>query len=227
MISLFSRNSLLFLFSFSFFASFSLKAADRIQDPEAIYLTSLPSQKPLLLKIQETTGVYATRTFQARLRNFTDGTEVQLIAYSPKSYLVKNPKTKHEGWVKSIHIEKIDPKVLEKLLAEAKEEQTFQEAIKNKEVLAGMTFEHVKKALGKPSEKSFRQDENGRYDQWSYIEYKSTSEVRPIQNPQTGEIFYQSHRVKIPVGSLDIEFKNGRVSAIQKTSGNHSSGKRY
>jgi hypothetical protein len=188
-----------------------------LRDPEAFYVEGLPGVDAIILKIEGLTPVYATRNLTAHVGNFIAGEEVILIAHHPDSYLVRARKAKLEGWVSPQTISPIDPLLLKEAQIALEDEKRYQEGIKKREVIAGMTYDHVLKAIGKPENKSFRQDETGRYDRWSYVEYDTIIEQRPYRDVYTGQLLYQSVRVKIPVGSLDIEFTQGRVSALERT----------
>jgi hypothetical protein len=188
-----------------------------LRDPEALYIEGLPGIDAIILKVQGPTPVYATRNLTAHVGNFIAGEEVILIAHHADSYLVRAPKGKLEGWVSPQYISAIDPVLLKEAQAAIEEEKRYQEAIKKKEVIAGMTYDHVLKAIGRPENKSFRQDETGRYDRWSYIEYETIIEQHPYRDAYTGQTLFRSVRVKVPVGSLDIEFTHGRVSALERT----------
>jgi len=187
-----------------------------LRDPEALYLDGLAGTTPVVLKVQSLTPVYATRNLTAHVGNFVANEEVILVAHHPDSYLVRAKAGKLEGWVSPKTVSSPDPAVIKTLRAAIEEESRYQNAIKKKEVIAGMTFDHVLQTLGKPDNKSFREDENGRFDLWSYVTYETVIEQRPYRDPVTGQIFTESVRVKVPSGSLDIEFKGGRVSAVEK-----------
>ncbi|NJK92177.1 MAG: hypothetical protein HC904_10310 [Blastochloris sp.] len=72
-----------------------------------------------------------------------------------------------------------------------------------------MSFDHVQSSLGKPSNKSFRSDEKGRLDIWSYVDYERRTEFRQAIDPLTRKVVQIPFTVKVPVGSLNIEFKTG------------------
>lgn len=187
-----------------------------LRDPEALYLDGVSGMAPVVLKVQALTPVYATRNLTAHVGNFVANEEVILVAHHADSYLVRAKTGKLEGWVSPKNVSAPDPAIIKTLRAAVEEELRYQNAIQKKEVISGMTFEHVLKALGKPDNKSFREDENGRFDLWSYIAYDTQIEQRPYRNPLTGQIYMETVRVKVPVGSLDVEFKGGRVSAVEK-----------
>lgn len=187
-----------------------------LRDPEALYLDGVSGMAPVVLKVQALTPVYATRNLTAHVGNFVANEEVILVAHHTDSYLIRAKTGKLEGWVSPKNVSAPDPAIIKTLRAAVEEELRYQNAIQKKEVISGMTFEHVLKALGKPDNKSFREDENGRFDLWSYIAYDTQIEQRPYRNPLTGQIYMETVRVKVPVGSLDVEFKGGRVSAVEK-----------
>lgn len=188
-----------------------------LRDPEAIYLDRIEGLAPIILKVQSTAPVYASRSLTAHTANLVPGDEVRLIAHHPKAFLVRSLRGRPEGWVRPNLLSTPDPEALKLLLAAVEEESRYQASITQKEVIAGMSFDHVLKALGKPDRKSFRKDENGRFDLWSYIDYETRLEPQPYYDIYAQRTLVRYVRVKIPTGSMDIEFKEGRVSAVQRT----------
>lgn len=198
----------------SFILIFSSAFAGIEQDPESFYLR--PDHNITLTAIRAT-AVYGTRSLMPLLKTFPQDTQVRLIAYHPNALLIRDIKSGYEGWVLPDDWTEIDPKLISQIEAEAKEELSFKDAIKNEEVLPGMSFEHVMAALGKPTTKSFRSDEKGRFDIWTYTEFQRVTQYRQIVNPTTGRLESVPYTVKVPVGSMNVEFKSGRVSATERT----------
>jgi hypothetical protein len=194
----------------------SLAVAD-LRDPEAVYLDRISDLPPIILKVQTTAPVFASRSLTAHTANLIPGDEVRLLAHHPSAYLVRALRGRTEGWVSPTHLSEPPPESLKLLFAAIEEENRYQTAIQNKEVIAGMTFDHVLKALGKPDRKSFREDEHGRFDLWSYIEYETRTEQQPYYDTYAQRTLIRYIRVKVPVGSTEIEFKEGRVTAVQRT----------
>jgi hypothetical protein len=183
-------------------------------DPEVFYLKA---EKTQILKAKSATPVYANRQLQPFVKSFIQGEELELMAYHPKALLVKNTRTGYEGWVEPSYVSDVDPQWISRLKAEAEEAKIFDEAIKDEEVLPGMSFEHVQKALGKPTNKTFRSDEKGRLDIWAYVDFERRTEYRQAVDPATRQLVNVAYVVKVQVGSLNVEFKNGRVSALERT----------
>jgi hypothetical protein len=184
------------------------------QDPDVLYLKA---DKVLLLKTLQATPVYANRSFQPQVKTFSQDQELQLLAYHPQALLVKNTSTGYEGWVDPALVTQIERARINQWKAEAEEAKAFAEAIKNEEVLPGMSFENVVQSLGKPTQKSFRSDEKGRRDLWSYVDFERRTEYRQSFDPLSGRVITIPYVVKVAVGSLDVEFHNGRVSAVERT----------
>jgi len=191
--------------------------ASDLRDTEAVYVDRIEGLEPIILKVQATTPVYASRTLTAHTANLVPGDEVRLIAHHPNAFLVRSQRGRPEGWVRPTLLSNPDPQALKLLLAAVEEENRYQASISKKEVIAGMSFDHVLKALGKPDRKSFREDENGRFDLWSYIEYETRMEQQPYFDTYAQRTLFRYVRVKVPAGSTEIEFKEGRVTAIQRT----------
>jgi hypothetical protein len=198
------------------FLAQSLASAD-LRDPEAVYLDRISGLPPIILKVQTTAPVYASRSLTAHTANFIPGDEVRLLAHHPNAFLVRAQRGRTEGWVRPTLLSEPPPESLKLLFAAIEEENRYQTAIQNKEVIAGMAFDHVLKALGKPDRKSFREDEHGRFDLWSYIEYETRIEQQPYFDTYAQRTLIRNVRVKVPAGSTEIEFKEGRVTAVQRT----------
>lgn len=192
----------------------SLLLAQFDPDPEIFYIQL---GTPLLLKAKTATPVYGNKSFQPLVKTFHQDEELELVAFHPKALLVKNTRTGYEGWIDPSYVDGLDHKKIEQLKAEVEETKVFAEAVKNEEVLPGMNYEHVQKALGKPTNKTFRTDEKGRLDIWAYIDFERRTEYRQGIDPVTRRLANVPYTVKVPVGSLNVEFKNGRVSAIERT----------
>ncbi|MEM6822303.1 MAG: hypothetical protein AAF558_10225 [Verrucomicrobiota bacterium] len=191
-------------------------SAQDLRDPDALYFDGLAGKTLIILEVKKATAVYATRTRNAYLRNFSVGDKVELVAYHPETFLVRESKSSFEGWVPAENLTPPDPEKIEEIQALLEEEKKYSAAIKEKKVISGMIPEHVRKVLGKPDETAFRTDENGRSDVWTYIEYDSVYQNRDYRDPTTGQVFYRRVRVKVPVSEKVVEFTNGRVTAIEK-----------
>jgi len=194
--------------------SYTALYAQLDRDPEVLYLKA---GKEIILITNQAAGVYATRSFTPLLKTFPQDTEVLLKGYHPAALLVTDRRTGYEGWIALDTVPELDPKMIALLKAEDEEEKTFALAIKKEEVLPGMSFENVQQALGKPTNKTFREDEKGRLDVWSYVDYERITEYRQAVDPVTRQVISIPYTVKIPIGSLNVEFKNSRVAAIERT----------
>jgi hypothetical protein len=188
-----------------------------LREPEALYLEDIDYPEKVILEIDRTVPVYASRTFNAFMRNFIAGERVELIAYSPLSYLVRNVKDGFEGWTPAKDMKPIPEETLKEIHYLEKEAARFVEALKNKEIVSGMSFELVRKILGKPDNKSFRQDQHGRKDIWEYVEYKTTY-IHQSARDVYGRLYYRSIPIREPVGRMIVEFQEGRVTAVEHSS---------
>ncbi|MEM9398985.1 MAG: hypothetical protein AAF984_02145 [Verrucomicrobiota bacterium] len=195
-------------------ASSKMKAIAR--DSESIYLEDIPGLDPIFLKITKLTGLYGERLLQFLTRNVIQGSEVELIAYHKDAYLIRTTSPSYEGWVSTNDITPLGEDIIERINAEMKQQQKFAAAIKQKNVIPGMNFDQVKKVLGRPTSESFRVDATGRMDTWSYVEYKNEYESRRLFDSYTGRYYYQTYTIKVPVGTLDVEFLDGTVVALER-----------
>lgn len=188
---------------------------NRLRDKEAVYLTDAPDYKPITLKVTKLSGVYARRSLNGHVRNVLQGEEVHLIAYHPDAYFIREVSTGKTGWVSAKDLEPVDKKVIDGLMATIEERKRILEAIREHEVLPGMNTSQVQASLGKPTETSFRIDENGRVDLWKFIEYDRSYETQ-LSTDAYGRTFYRQVPVLVPESELQVEFKEGIVTAIQK-----------
>jgi len=192
-----------------------LQGAD-LRDSESLYVDRLPGMEAPVLSIKKTTAVYASRSLNGHLRNFVAGDSVLLVAYHPDAYLVRHRASGFEGWVASDAVEGITNEFLESARALEKEAKRYQQAIEKEEVIAGMDFDQVVKAIGDPDEKAFRSDADGRVDLWTYIEYRTAYETISYRDPATGQLSLRRMRRKVPDTRLTVEFTSGRVTAVEK-----------
>jgi hypothetical protein len=188
----------------------------KLRDKEAIYLTDAPDYKPIVLKVNTLSGVYASRSLNGHVRNVLAGEKVHLLAYHPDAYFIREVSSGKNGWVNADHIEPVDKKTIDALMATIEEHQRIEEAIRKHEVLPGMNTAQVEASLGEPTETSFRIDENGRVDIWKFIEYEREYETQISTNRYTGQTFYRRVPIMVPESELQVEFKDGYVTAIQK-----------
>jgi len=190
--------------------------ARKLRDPESVYLEDDPEAKPVLLKVTELSGVYATRSLNGHVRNVLPGEKVQLVAYHPDAYFIREPKSKKDGWVRATSFESVDPNMIKEIEENIESQIKMAEAIKNHQVLAGMTFAQVRASLDEPEETAFRVDPKGRIDTWTYIEYERTYTFEWNQDFFTGRLFRQRVAVDRPLRELSVEFQNGVVIAYEQ-----------
>jgi len=191
---------------------------NRLRDREAVYLVDLPDYQPLILKVEKLSGVYATRSLNGHVRNVIPGEKVELIAYHPDAYFIKEVGTGSDGWVASKDLSSVSQEKLDLLMAQVEEMERIEKAIDENQVIPGMSLEHVERSLGKPTETAFRQDSSGRTDIWKYIEYKRDYETELSRDRLTGRIVRRTIPIQIPVNELSVEFKERLVVGIEKKS---------
>ncbi len=197
-------------------AAIAPREDNRLRDKEAVYLTDVPDYQPIELKVKKLSGVYARRSLSGHVRNVLPGEQVHLIAYHPDAYFIREISTGKNGWVSAGHLEPVDKKVIDGLLAIIEEHKRISEAIRKHEVLPGMNTSQVKASLGEPTETSFRIDENGRVDVWKFIKYDRQYETEISTDPYTGKYYQRRVPILVPESELQVEFKEGTVTAIQK-----------
>ncbi|NJK93268.1 MAG: hypothetical protein HC904_16535 [Blastochloris sp.] len=192
-------------------------ATELLRDPEAFYLEDAPGLELPQLKVKQTTPLFASRSLNGHIGNLITGQTVLLLAWNPKAFLVSDATASQQGWVAASDLEEMDAKTLDHFRAVIAEETRFAQAIKKNEVISGMTFDHVLKSLGEPSQRSFREDENGRYDVWSFIIYRTEYEDYTYRDPYSGRLMTSTRRIQVPTGETKVEFKSGRVVAVQQS----------
>jgi hypothetical protein len=164
------------------------------------------------------TTVYANRDFQNALAALYPGQKIELLGMSTEGYLIKTTYRNNtvSGWIRPEDLPSgIDPA----LFAEAKKTQAHRDtvdvAIKNKNVIQGMTPDEVKLAVGRPEQISSRSDPNGSQLAWIYRTYREEPQYQYTLDG-FGHALLQTYYVKVPIGQMIITFSNGVVYSIEQ-----------
>ena len=177
---------------------------------------NLPS--PVVGTLHVVTTVYANRDFQNALAALYAGQKIELLGMSSDGFLLKTTYRNNtvSGW---IHAEDLPSGIDPSLFAQAKKNQehrdTIDVAIKNKNVIQGMTPDEVKRAVGNPEQISTRSDPNGSELAWIYRTYREEPQYQYTLD-SFGRAFLQTYYVKVLVGQMIITFSNGTVYSIEQ-----------
>ncbi|HSI86928.1 MAG: hypothetical protein ACAI35_12500 [Candidatus Methylacidiphilales bacterium] len=197
-------------------STFAGAVPPELREPDVFYFDENLAE-PLKVELIKPIDIFGGRDLTTRLSTAPTGAIVQIVGKTRDLYLVsvRTTNRKTEGWISINTLPPIPPEVLAEAKANQEKRDNIQRAIKAKKVILGMTFEDVKKALGRPERTSFREDNNGRTDTWKYITYESQPETRYVTGPY-GQIIAQTYYVKVPVGELAIDFSKGAVSSVEE-----------
>jgi hypothetical protein len=190
-------------------------AARELRDATVLYLDENLPQAPLVALLGPA-DVFLGKDLQGLAASLSAGTKISVVGYHPEAWLVRFQKAGStiEGWVAPDRIA-VDVKLLEQATAHKAQREQIEEAIKEKRILEGMTFEDVRKALGKPDKTSFRKDQNGRIDNWNFITYDRIPQY-DYRRDAFGRFVRYTYYIKVPVGDLLVEFQDGRVIAFEE-----------
>jgi hypothetical protein len=97
--------------------------------------------------------------------------------------------------------------------------QKVEELIRNRQVALGMTSEEVKASLGKPSRTSAKINAQGKEEKLEFSIYERVPQTTTGRDA-FGQLVQTVVYVKVEVGTLAVNFKDGVVSEIEETKGN-------
>jgi hypothetical protein len=177
--------------------------------------------KPVVLKVQLEAPLYPTSKFQGALGSFAPGTLVTLIAMSDTAYRVRG-RARHgdvAGWIRQTDVISADPNLATNLKKLLERTQKVEELIRNRQVALGMTSEEVKASLGKPSRTSAKINAQGKEEKLEFSIYERVPQTTTGRDA-FGQLVQTVVYVKVEVGTLAVNFKDGVVSEIEETKGN-------
>lgn len=182
------------------------------RDKESYYIDEAPGIKAPELTITQTTAVFALRSLNSHIGNLTSGEKVKLLALHPRAVLVSG---RVEGWVRPDAVSTIEESFIDEVRGAIETERRFQLAVKNKNVIPGMSFEHVQKIHGSPSNQSSHVDASGRFDTWLYELFRREPVQSTVYDPLTGRYFQTVRYIEVPDGFIEVNFFDGLVTSIQ------------
>jgi len=202
---------LFFVFIFGWGENF-----DSLKDPDVLYFPGKAQALPAV-RLVKLTPLFTEKDLRSLLRNLNAGTSVRVIGWHQQGWLIQSIDSANhwEGWVASDAIQGIGEKELKEYRDKNESIKEFQRAVQEKNIIPGMTEEDVRKALGKPKKTSFRVDEKGKTQTWSYPRYEEVPEVRSVIDAY-GRLVQITTMVRVARGETTVEFKEGKVVAYEE-----------
>lgn len=177
--------------------------------------------RPIVVRIQAEAPAYTTNKFDRAIGSFAPGVPVTLVAMSDIGYRVRG-RARHgdvAGWVKQADVLSADPMLAEKLKKLFERTQQVAELIKNNQIALGMTSEEVQASLGKPTRKNTKINAGGKEERLEYAMFEKVPQVTTSRDA-FGQLVQTVIYVKVEVGTLSLNFKDGVVEEIEETKGN-------
>lgn len=184
---------------------------------ELLDFSRFPDLDPPEATLSGLSGLYGDEKLRAYMRNVFKGDRVTVLIYGEKASRAHHHRSGLRGWVETRWLDGIDPQKVLEWRERVAEAAAVQQAIQERRVIAGMTPDQVREALGRPNAQSFREDESGRLDVWNYVTFRYVRQLQRVCDPLTGGFQYIWVRVKQETGSLRVEFQNGVVVAVEQT----------
>ncbi|MES2310026.1 MAG: hypothetical protein V4507_14320 [Verrucomicrobiota bacterium] len=210
------KNTLLIL-GFSFLLPLLIAGDfESLRDPDVLYFEGKPNSFPIQ-KIERLTPVFTDKDLRSLIQNLLPSTTVRVIGWHSQGWLIQlvDPTTTLEGWVTPEAIKVVTPEDLQKYRDQIERKKTLQEAISDKKVIPGMTLEEVRRAMGKPQQVFFREDEKGKTETWSYIRYENIPQIQWGRDLY-GNMVQTTVMLRVPKGEIKVEFKEGKVVAYEE-----------
>jgi len=227
--------------AFAFLPSWQALAAPIIREPGAIYLSDF-DQKPLKLRVL---GPNVPCYFDIAMSRFAGTLRfpqiVQVEAVSDAGCRIRGNAQQGgvAAWVAFNQLEALPDGLLANFKKSEERRKLVDALIAKNEVAIGMTQDEVGRSLGKPQKTSKRADRNGIQQVWEYIKYELVPQTTyapgynqsvvtyPGGGGRPGGTVIQSGAgysaatiyVKVPVGKLSVNFKDGIVEALDQSEG--------
>lgn len=205
------------LFAWAVFILPLIAAMEESREPDVLYFDQNLPEK-IVVTLEKNANVYLDKDLQTLAAALPPGTKVQILGLvNDGNYFVstKYRGTRIEGWAFAGDFPPIDSKLIETAKKSQAWRESVQRAIKEKRVVQGMTFDDVKKSLGKPDRTSSRQDAQTKFDTWTFITYELVPQNSYVTDAW-GRVTIQTIYVKKPIGELTVEFNNGIVTGIEE-----------
>lgn len=190
--------------------------SDALKEKGVLYFDeNLP--QPLLVPMAKASYLYSDRSLSAPTAvAFAKDTKVRIVGMAPEGFYIQGQHrgAPYTGWVAPDAVT-VDAKILQQAQQRQQYRDAVKLAIKEKRLLEGMTFDEVRAARGKPDAASFRQENGQRIDTWRYITYERVPQ-RQLGYNSFGQAISQIVYVKVPVGEMAVDFREGVVTSIEQ-----------
>jgi hypothetical protein len=186
----------------------------------ALYLEDF-LDKPLTLKVRKAAKTYSSLKGEFYLGTLRPDQEVTVLAISDRAYRVRGKAQQGDvaGWAGMSFFTKLEPEFIANLELAAKRHKQVKELIANKQVALGMTADEVSTALGKPTKRASKVDENGKIDTLEYITYDRVPQTRYVRGLY-GQPIRQTYYVKVEIGRITVELTSGIVASVTESENN-------
>lgn len=211
-----------------------------VREPGAIYLSDF-DLPPIRLALREAAPCY----FELDARRYA-GTlrfpqSVKLDAVAPDGMLRIRGNARQGGvaaWIDPQVVDGMPPDFVANLRKADERRTQVEELIARNEVAIGMTLDEVARSLGKPQKRSTRTGREGSAQVFEYIKYKLVPQTvftpsyastivgyhpEPGKKLETvvvrGGYGASTIYVKVPVGTVTVNFLNGVAESIEESEG--------
>lgn len=188
-------------------------------DPNVVYLNDV-LKKPIEVTVVKEAPVFSDYEGKRRLGTLRADQNVVIEAITDKVYRVRGQGLRHgiAGWVPPWAFRSTEPEFVEILKKLYEREMIVKKLIAERRLAIGMTFDEVKRCKGEPNKTSIRRTEQGQSGSWEYIEYEDVNHYTTHIDPVTRRVYRTlSHVTREETGKVAVEFENGLVSAIEKS----------
>lgn len=220
---------------FLFVIAGEIDAAPIIRESGAIYLSDF-GQKPLRLKVLRPAPCYFDINMTRYAGTLRFPQVVQVEAFSDFGCRIRGNAQQGgvAAWVPYNELQSLPEGLLANLKKSEERRRIVDELIARNEVAIGMTIDEVGRSLGKPQKVTNRADKEGTEQIWEYIKYDLVPQTtyapgygqtvlnfpkRPPIVVQSGGYYPTTIYVKVPVGKLQVSFKDGIVDSLDQTEG--------
>lgn len=212
------------------------EAAPIVREPGAIYLSDF-GEKPLKVALARPAPSYFDIGMTRYAGTLRFPQVVQAEAFAQDACRVRGNAQQGgvAAWIPYNELQGLPENFLANLQKAEDRRIQVEALIAQNEVAIGMTIEEVGRSLGKPQKKTKRADKDGTTQTWEFIKYDlvpqtayapgTTQTVIPGKPGKPGGVVTQSGYyaqtvyVKVPVGTLKVDFKDGIVEALDQSEG--------
>lgn len=220
---------------FLFVLAGEVDAAPIIRETGAIYLSDF-GQKPLRLRVLRPAPCYFDLNMTRYAGTLRFPQVVQVEAFSDYGCRIRGNAQQGgvAAWVPYNELEPLPEGLLANLKKSEERRKIVDELIARNEVAIGMTIDEVGRSLGRPQKVTNRADKEGTQQIWEFIKYDLVPQTtyapaygqtivnlpkKPPMVVQSGGYYPTTIYVKVPVGRLQVSFRDGIVDSLDQTEG--------